>query len=248
MAIHNEAKLGEIAKNVLMPGDPMRAKYIAENFLEEYKLVNSVRGIYAYTGKYKGKEITVMASGMGMPSIGIYSYELYKFYGVENIIRIGSCGAYTDYLNLLDIVLVDKSYTAGNFAKNMTGEECHMIDSSNKLNNIIEDVVNFFEKNDVELLYGKIICVSEDNKKTEDQRAPLENIWYQMPLAHPSVFVKKSVYAKFGAFNVNYRVTSDYELMLRLYVKNTKFKFIDKVCAYFRLGGLSSTHVKERQE
>lgn len=140
MAIHNEAKLGEIAKNVLMPGDPMRAKYIAENFLEEYKLVNSVRGIYAYTGKYKGKEITVMASGMGMPSIGIYSYELYKFYGVENIIRIGSCGAYTDYLNLLDIVLVDKSYTAGNFAKNMTGEECHMIDSSNKLNNIIEDV------------------------------------------------------------------------------------------------------------
>ena len=100
----------------------------------------------------------------------------------------------------------------------------------------------------MELLYGKIICVSEDNKKTEDQRAPLENIWYQMPLAHPSVFVKKSVYAKFGAFNVNYRVTSDYELMLRLYVKNTKFKFIDKVCAYFRLGGLSSTHVKERQE
>ena len=90
---HNEAKIGEIAKTVIMPGDPLRAKYIAENFLENYKLVNSVRGMYAYTGTYKGKEITVMAHGMGMPSVGIYSYELYKIYGVENIIRIGSCGA-----------------------------------------------------------------------------------------------------------------------------------------------------------
>jgi len=75
---HNEAKIGEIAKTVIMPGDPLRAKYIAENFLEDYKLVNSVRGMYAYTGKYKGKEVTIMASGMGMPSMGIYCYELYK--------------------------------------------------------------------------------------------------------------------------------------------------------------------------
>mgnify|MGYP000113529806 FL=1 len=88
---HNEANIGEIAKTVIMPGDPLRAKYIAENFLEEYKLVNEVRGMYAYTGKYKGKTVTVMASGMGMPSMGIYSYELFKFYNVENIIRIGSC-------------------------------------------------------------------------------------------------------------------------------------------------------------
>ena len=88
---HNEANIGEIAKTVIMPGDPLRAKYIAENFLEEYKLVNEVRGMYAYAGKYKGKTVTVMASGMGMPSMGIYSYELFKFYNVENIIRIGSC-------------------------------------------------------------------------------------------------------------------------------------------------------------
>ena len=88
MAIHNSAKDGEIAKVVLMPGDPLRAKYIAEKFLNSYRLVSDVRNIYAYTGKYKGKEITVMASGMGMPSMGIYSYELYKFYDVENIIRI----------------------------------------------------------------------------------------------------------------------------------------------------------------
>lgn len=139
MAIHNEAKFGEIAKTVLMPGDPMRAKHIAENFLGDYKLVNQVRGVYAFTGKYKGKEITVMASGMGMPSMGIYAYELYKFYGVENIIRIGSCGGHVDYLNVLDIVLVDNAYTEGNFAKNMTGVENHFIESSNKLNKIIED-------------------------------------------------------------------------------------------------------------
>ena len=139
MAVHNEAKIDEIAKTALMPGDPMRAKYIAETFLEDYKLVNNVRGMLAFTGKYKGKEITVMASGMGMPSIGIYCYELYKFYGVENIIRIGSCGGHVDYLKLLDVVLVSGSYTEGNFARNMTENECHFIKASEYLNEVIEN-------------------------------------------------------------------------------------------------------------
>ena len=139
MAVHNEAKLGEIAKTVLMPGDPMRAKFIAENFLEEYRLVNQVRGMLAFTGKYKGKEITVMASGMGMPSIGIYSYELYKFYEVDNIIRIGSCGGHVEKLKLLDVVLVEGVYTEGNFAKNLTGKESHFIEASNYLNEVIEN-------------------------------------------------------------------------------------------------------------
>ena len=142
MAIHNEAKKGEIAESVLMPGDPLRAKYIVENFLDDYKLVNSVRNIYAYTGKYKGKEITVMASGMGMPSMGIYSYELYKDYDVKNIIRIGSCGAYTEELDLMDVVLVNNSYNEGNFAYNMTGEECHEVPASEYLNSIIEKTAN----------------------------------------------------------------------------------------------------------
>lgn len=115
MAIHNEAKKGEIAKVVLMPGDPLRAKYIAENFLEDWKLINQTRNMFGFTGTYKGKEITVMASGMGMPSMGIYSYELYQFYGVDCIIRIGSCGSYVENLDLLDIVLVDQSYTSRKF-------------------------------------------------------------------------------------------------------------------------------------
>lgn len=155
MAVHNEAKIGEIAKTVLMPGDPMRAKYIAEKFLEDYKLVNTVRGMYAFTGKYKGREITVMASGMGMPSIGIYSYELYKIYGVENIIRIGSCGGHVDYLKVLDIVLVDNSYTEGNFARNMTGNENHFISSSSYLNKIIEETANELNQNYVK---GNMAC------------------------------------------------------------------------------------------
>ena len=155
MSIHNEAKIEEIAKTVIMPGDPLRAKYIAENFLEDYKLVNSIRGMFAYTGKYKNKVITIMASGMGMPSMGIYSYELYKLYNVENIIRIGSCGAYTNDLNLLDIVLVKKSYTEGNFAKNMTGTECHIVESSNKLNAIIENVS---KENNIKYIKANVAC------------------------------------------------------------------------------------------
>lgn len=142
MAVHNEAKIGEISKTVLMPGDPMRAKYIAENFLEDYKLVNQVRGMLAFTGKYKGKEITVMASGMGMPSMGIYSYELFKFYDVDSIIRIGSCGAYSEDLNLLDTILVDNTYTEGNYAFELNEEDVHIMESSAELNKIIEDTAH----------------------------------------------------------------------------------------------------------
>ena len=108
---HNKANLGDFAETVLMPGDPLRAKFIAEKFLENVVQVNTVRNIFAFTGKYKGKEVTVMASGMGMPSIGIYSYELYKFYDVENIIRIGSAGAYSKDIDLYSVILCNESYS-----------------------------------------------------------------------------------------------------------------------------------------
>ena len=136
---HNEANLGDIAKTVIMPGDPLRAKYIAENFLDNYKLVNSVRGIFAYTGKYKGKELTIMASGMGMPSMGIYSYELYKYYGVENIIRIGSCGSYKPELKLFDIILAENVFSEGNFALTLNNEDCHIVSGNYELNKILEE-------------------------------------------------------------------------------------------------------------
>lgn len=102
---HISAKAGDFAKTVLMPGDPLRSKFIAENFLEDAVLVNNVRGIQGYTGTYKGKRVSVMASGMGMPTIGIYSYELFNFYGVENIIRIGSAGAISPEAKLRSIVI-----------------------------------------------------------------------------------------------------------------------------------------------
>ncbi len=136
---HNEAKLGEIAKTVIMPGDPLRAKYIAENFLENATLVNKVRGMYAYTGDYKGSRISVMAHGMGIPSIGIYCYELYKFYNVENIIRIGSCGGYKPELKLFDIILSEKVFSESNFALTLNNDDCHIVEANKELNDIIEE-------------------------------------------------------------------------------------------------------------
>ena len=102
---HITAKQGDFAETVLMPGDPLRAKFIAETFLENAELVNNVRGIHGYTGYYNGKRVSVMASGMGMPSIGIYSYELYNFYDVKNIIRIGSAGAIHPDLKIMEIAI-----------------------------------------------------------------------------------------------------------------------------------------------
>ena len=134
---HNQAKPGEIAKKVLMPGDPLRAKFIAETFLEDAKLVNQVRNMFAYTGTYKGQPVTVMASGMGMPSMGIYSYELYSMYDVENIIRIGSAGAYSGEVNVGDIVLVTESYSESTYAKTQSGYEGDRVYPSEELNNII---------------------------------------------------------------------------------------------------------------
>ncbi len=114
---HISAENGAFAKTVLMPGDPLRAKFIAENFLKDAVLVNNVRGIQGYTGTYNGVPVSVMASGMGMPSIGIYSYELYSFYGVENIIRIGSAGAISEKLHLRDIVIGQGACTNSDFGK-----------------------------------------------------------------------------------------------------------------------------------
>ena len=114
---HINAKEGDFARTVLMPGDPLRAKFIAETFLENPVLVNNVRGVQGYTGTYQGKKVSVMASGMGMPSIGIYSYELYNFYGVENIIRIGTAGMINPSLHVRDIVAGMSAYTNSSFAK-----------------------------------------------------------------------------------------------------------------------------------
>lgn len=180
MTPHIEAKKEDIAKTVLMPGDPLRAKYVAENFLDNYRLVNQVRGIFAYTGTYKGKEVTVMASGMGMPSIGIYSYELYKFYDVENIIRIGTAGAYSGDINLFDIVISTESYSESSFAK-VQGYDGDVMPATKSLNDKIVETANrlnskyilgrihstdvFYGNADINDLYNnkKCVCVEMES-------------------------------------------------------------------------------------
>ena len=138
---HIEVKdANKIAKTVLMPGDPLRAKYIADTFLENVEQFNGVRGMLGFTGTYKGRRISVMGSGMGMPSIGIYSYELFKFYGVEQIVRIGSAGAYSPELNLYDVVVVKEAYSESSFAYTQGKEKREVIPSNQELSEKIMDI------------------------------------------------------------------------------------------------------------
>lgn len=137
MSTHIESKLEDISSTVLMPGDPKRCEYIAKKFLANARLINNVRGMTAYTGFYKSKKITVFPSGMGCPSMGIYSYELFKDYKVDNIIRIGTMGSYTN-LNLKDIVLVTNSITNSNYGKFLCNYPNYNIESNADLNSIIE--------------------------------------------------------------------------------------------------------------
>ena len=155
MTPHNEAKKEDISDIVLMPGDPLRAKYIADNFMEDTKVINTVRNTLGYTGYYKGKRITVFASGMGMPSIGIYAYELFKFYAVKYIIRIGSCGAYSPDLNIFDTLLVDNSYTQGNFAHSLDGTDCHIVKADEYLNALIEKEA---KDQNIQIIKGNVVC------------------------------------------------------------------------------------------
>lgn len=155
MTPHNEANIEDIAKTVIMAGDPLRVKYIAENFLEDARLVSSVRGIYCYTGMYKEKRISVMAHGMGIPSMGIYSYELFHFYNVDNIIRVGTCGAFAENLNLLDLILVDKSYTESNYAYTFDNEKCYIIDADENINKEIQDVA---KQENIKIEKGTVLC------------------------------------------------------------------------------------------
>ncbi len=150
---HNTAEINEIASTVLMPGDPLRAKYIAETFLEDVHEFNSVRNMFGYTGTYKGRKISVMGSGMGMPSIGIYSYELYKFYNVDQIIRIGSAGAYSPDLNLYDTILVKEAWSESNFAKAQNNQQRHILKSSPELN---KKILKIGKKLNIPVVYGRI--------------------------------------------------------------------------------------------
>ncbi len=153
MSIHISAKKEEIASIVLMPGDPLRAKYIAENNLENVKQVSCIRNIFYHTGTYKGVRLTIGASGMGCPSIGIYSYELYNEYDVECIIRIGTCGAYLSTINLFDVINAERSYSESTYVQNALGfPEDHFVHQGKAFDLINETA----KKLNISLLNGPI--------------------------------------------------------------------------------------------
>lgn len=135
---HIESKKEDIAKTVLMPGDPLRAKYIADNFLTDVKIINKVRNMYAYTGKYKGKLVTIFPSGMGMASMGIYAYELFNIYDVSTIIRIGTSGSNNKELELLDVVLATNAYSLSNYPELFDGDKINLVDASKETNDRIK--------------------------------------------------------------------------------------------------------------
>ncbi len=166
MTPHMNAEKENISDIVIMPGDPLRTKYIAENFLTDIKLVNNVRLALAYTGYYNGRRITVMTSGMGMPSMGIYAYELFNEYGVKKIIRLGSCGSYSSEIKLRDILLVEKAYTLSNFAFQYNGEDVHLCKSSVLLG---QSIVNSANKNNISIKIGNINTSDIFYNKYEDE-------------------------------------------------------------------------------
>lgn len=152
---HNSASIEDIAKTVIMPGDPLRSKFIAENFLEDIKLVNNVRGIQGYTGLYKGKKVTVMASGMGNPTMGIYSYELFKFYNVDKIIRIGSIGAMNENIKIKELIIAKETFTNTNYNNFYINNGESYISASQEL---VEQAENIAKNNNIKYYIGNILC------------------------------------------------------------------------------------------
>lgn len=170
---HNKANVGDIAKTVLMPGDPLRAKYIAEEFLDNVVCFNTVRNMFGYTGTYKGKPLSVMGHGMGMPSMGIYSYELYDQYGVENIIRIGSAGGLSDEVDLMDIVIAMGASTNSNYASQykLPGILAPIADFG-----LLRTAVEVAEKKQCKVQVGNIL--SSDTFYTDDSKD--NDLWKRM--------------------------------------------------------------------
>ncbi|HHU56423.1 MAG TPA: purine-nucleoside phosphorylase [Acholeplasmataceae bacterium] len=151
---HIEARSKDVfAKTVLMPGDPLRAEFIAKTYLENVEKVNNVRNMFAFTGYYKGKKVTVMGSGMGMPSIGIYSYELFKFYDVDTIIRVGSCGSYTESAKIYDVIVVNEAYSESSYAKVAFNYQENILESTK---NVVDELNDAAKRLNIDVINSRI--------------------------------------------------------------------------------------------
>lgn len=189
---HISAEKGDFAKTVLMPGDPLRAKFIADTFLEDVREVTGVRGMLGYTGTYQGRPISVMGSGMGMPSIGIYSYELFKFYDVENIIRIGSAGSYTDQAKLFDVVLATGAVSESNYARVQSGYDKDTTYPSESLN---EKLRASAAKQGIKLIEGNIHSSDVFYRQPSDEKP---TYWEKLRDENGCVCVEMESYALFA--------------------------------------------------
>lgn len=204
---------------------------------------------------YKVSIITVVYNGVKTIEQTIKSVLRQTYKNIEYIIIDGDSTDGTQqiiekYVDDISYYISEKDdglyYAMNKGIEKATGEIVGIINADDWYTaDAVESMVNFFDQNDVELVYGEIHMLQENDEEKTHENEPIENIWYEMPLAHPSVFVKKDLYDKMGGFNVNYRLASDYELMLRFYTKQAKFGYIDKVIAYFRTGGLSAIRKKE---
>ena len=197
---HIQAEMGEVAKTVLMPGDPLRAKFIAETFLENPVQFNMVRNMFGYTGTYKGKKISVMGSGMGIPSIGIYAHELYAFYGVEEIIRVGSTGAFTEDINIYDTILVTSAYSDSSFAKCKCGDDSNVQYPDPELN---EKLKVSAEKLGIKVIEGPIwssdVFYYEDNVMPEVMKTAAEHKLLSAEMESFGLFATAKVLGKKAA-------------------------------------------------
>ena len=173
MTPHISSKRKDIAPIVLMAGDPKRTEFIAKAYLNNPVLVNDIRGALAYTGTYKGKRVTIFTSGMGMPSMGIYCYELYKFYDVQSIIRIGSCGSNARDIKLLDVILSTCSFNEGDYAYNFNNKKVHEAFPNDELNSIITQTAR---ENNIKIRLGKTACCEVFDAYMEDYHIFLDRI------------------------------------------------------------------------
>ena len=189
---HIAAEPGDFAKTVLMPGDPLRAQFIAETFLKDVRQVTAVRGMLGFTGTYEGRPISVMGSGMGMPSIGIYSYELFKFYDVDNIIRIGSAGSYTDKAKLFDVVLATGAVSESSYAKTQSGFEGHITFPSQELNNKLRASA---AEQGIPLIEGNIHSADVFYRQPSDEKPAY---WEKLRDQHGCVCVEMESFALFA--------------------------------------------------
>ncbi len=195
---HNEAKKEDIAKIVLTSGDPKRCEYIAKKYLENTKLVNAVRGMTAYTGEYKGKRITIFPMGMGMPSLGIYAYELYKFYDVEVIIRMGTCGTPDPNMEILDTILLEGSYTESNFALMINRDNHTHLSYANKdINDLIEQTA---KEQNINCKKGYGLCSEVFDVYLDDEK--YQDMLNHLPKDIPIKAVEMEAFALFYIANM----------------------------------------------